>query len=436
MLPKNIDFDEKNEILTNEKLIRLTNSSTSAMDGSQFDAQLFHRRKYEMLYANIIHHRQRLFQQSYITLMIVLNLLVIILTIFRNELIIEKKEYQTSRMVISILCTCISVVSIVIIILRFSLLKQNYNSKFTMNLHFFRYLTFKRKWIQFLLEIIINTIHPFPFVDNGMKYITMLVFLRLYPLFWGVTYFSRIYRNRDEVQKAIETMGGYKMPKFNVFLAFKEMMHTHAIISLIGISVIVIPSYAYILYNSEKNIGNSTVSRFPPTIYWGIITLTTVGYGDIHPSENNPPGMVIACVAALTGTLIISMLSAVISSALSLSESEKVASQAAHRIVLQNQLRLISAQMIQTAVRLRRKPKNIKLKKNFYRLAIIKNQLNEQLKSQMGYSDSFIAADAITELFEFTGAQEQKYKGILEKILNIRKQVAITTNVFGVVRQK
>ena len=118
------------------------------------------------------------------------------------------------------------------------------NTQFSVDMNFFKYITDKKKWFPLIAEILINSIHPFPFLDKGMKYITMLIFLRLYPLFYIVTYFSIIYQNRDEIQNIIETMGGYRVPQFTAFLGLKELMSTHSVLSLLVMVLIIVPSFS------------------------------------------------------------------------------------------------------------------------------------------------------------------------------------------------
>lgn len=425
MLRKNVDNDDNIEILTNEKLKLLTTNQENK------------HRQYEVLYDRLINNRQRHFQQNYISLMIILNISVIILTIFRNELIVDTNDFRISRLIVAVICTALSICSIIVIILQYSLSMQIYNAQFSVNMNFFVYLTFKRLWFPFIVEVLINSIHPFPFLDKGMKYITMLIFLRLYPLFYSVTYFSIIYQNRDDVQNAIEKMGGYRVPQFTAFLGLKELMSTHSALSLIVIVLIVIPSFSYILYFSEKDMDDSKVINFGSTIYWGIITMTSVGYGDIYPSSDNPTGMIIACIAALSGTIFISILSGVIVSALNVTDAEQLTSMVSQRIALQKELRLVSAQIIQTAVRLNLdKGKNTKSIKTFFQLIIKKKSIVDQINSQMGYRDSFIAPDVLGELIQSTKTQKDKYNNILKQIMNIRTHVGITTNIFGTIPPK
>lgn len=426
MLRKNVDNDDQVEILTSDKLKQLTTIRERT-----------DRPNYEILYDHLINNRQRHFQQNYISLMIILNISVIILTIFRNELIADTSSFKSSRLIVSVLCTALSITSIIVVVLKYSLSMQIYNAQFSVDLNFFRYITFRKLWVTFIVEILINSLHPFPFLDKGMKYITMLIFLRIYPLFYSVTYFSVIYQNRDDIQNAIAKMGGYRVPQFTAFLGLKELMSTHSALSLIIMVLIIIPSFSYILYFSEKDMTDSKVINFGSTIYWGIITMTSVGYGDIYPSSDNPTGMIIACIAALSGTIFISILSGVIVSALNVTETEQLTSMVSQRIILQNELRLISAQIIQTSIRLNiRTEDKSNLIKLFFQLIIKKKSIVDQINSQMGYRDNFIAPDVLGELIKNTKEEEKKYTKILGQIMNIRTQVGITTNIFGAVTPK
>ena len=71
------------------------------------------------------------------------------------------------------------------------------------------------------------------------------------------------------------------------------------------------------LFNAIIGIRDNSVSPWIVThdfwisVYFTTMTVTTVGYGDFTP--NGPPGRAVACVAALSGYLILAFLIAIIS---------------------------------------------------------------------------------------------------------------------------
>jgi voltage-gated potassium channel len=58
--------------------------------------------------------------------------------------------------------------------------------------------------------------------------------------------------------------------------------------------VVVVGSFMYVIEGPE-----SGFTSIPTSIYWAIVTLTTVGYGDISPKT--PLGQVLACILMIVG---------------------------------------------------------------------------------------------------------------------------------------
>ena len=60
-----------------------------------------------------------------------------------------------------------------------------------------------------------------------------------------------------------------------------------------------------LMYTIESRVEGSGFTSIPQAIYWGIVTITTVGYGDIAPVT--VIGKVLASVMMLTGFAIIAV---------------------------------------------------------------------------------------------------------------------------------
>ena len=67
------------------------------------------------------------------------------------------------------------------------------------------------------------------------------------------------------------------------------------------------------MYYAEHNAQPDVFSSIPATMWWGVITLTTVGYGDALPVT--PIGKLIACFAALMGIGLFALPTAILGSA-------------------------------------------------------------------------------------------------------------------------
>jgi voltage-gated potassium channel len=70
-----------------------------------------------------------------------------------------------------------------------------------------------------------------------------------------------------------------------------------------------------LLYFAESGMQPEKFGSIPDSIYWSVITLTTVGYGDVTPQT--PLGKVIAVFTALTGICVVALLSGIVATAFS-----------------------------------------------------------------------------------------------------------------------
>ncbi|MGB2097349.1 MAG: potassium channel family protein [Candidatus Puniceispirillales bacterium] len=62
-------------------------------------------------------------------------------------------------------------------------------------------------------------------------------------------------------------------------------------------------------------------SSIPQTMWWSLITLTTVGYGDVSPVT--PIGQVIGAITALMGVCVVALLTGIVASAFSNQMSQR-----------------------------------------------------------------------------------------------------------------
>ncbi len=81
--------------------------------------------------------------------------------------------------------------------------------------------------------------------------------------------------------------------------------------------VIIIGSIMYVIEAGS----NSGFDNIPRSIYWAIVTLTTVGYGDISPAT--PLGQFLAAVVMILGYAIIAVPTGIVSVAISRMEPER-----------------------------------------------------------------------------------------------------------------
>ncbi|CBY42861.1 unnamed protein product, partial [Oikopleura dioica] len=58
--------------------------------------------------------------------------------------------------------------------------------------------------------------------------------------------------------------------------------------------------YGSVIYQLE-NATNEKFGSIPDGIWWAIVTMSTIGYGDLHPTT--PGGRIVGCFCALSGVL-------------------------------------------------------------------------------------------------------------------------------------
>jgi voltage-gated potassium channel len=67
------------------------------------------------------------------------------------------------------------------------------------------------------------------------------------------------------------------------------------------------------MYMLEHDAQPKVFDSIPAALWWAVISVTTIGYGDIVPVTNG--GKVLAGVSALVGVLLIAVLTSIVSSA-------------------------------------------------------------------------------------------------------------------------
>ena len=67
------------------------------------------------------------------------------------------------------------------------------------------------------------------------------------------------------------------------------------------------------MYVAENSAQPDKFSSIPETMWWALITLTTVGYGDVSPIT--PVGKIIGAFTALSGVCTVALLTGIVGSA-------------------------------------------------------------------------------------------------------------------------
>ena len=99
------------------------------------------------------------------------------------------------------------------------------------------------------------------------------------------------------------------------------------------------------MYIAENPFQPDVFSSIPETMWWSIITLTTVGYGDVSPVT--PLGKIIGAFTALMGVCVVALLTAIVATAFANQTSDR-------KEMLEAEISLALSDGIITAIELRK----------------------------------------------------------------------------------
>ncbi|MBN1951272.1 MAG: ion transporter [Bacteroidales bacterium] len=129
--------------------------------------------------------------------------------------------------------------------------------------------------------------------------------------------------------RAIRLLRVFRIFKVNRYLKAAEVLKSALIASREKISVflfsvlMVVILIGTVMYLIEGEANGFT--SIPKSIYWAIVTLTTVGYGDITPQT--APGQFLSAILMITGYAIIAVPTGIISLEIARSEVKKSSTQ-------------------------------------------------------------------------------------------------------------
>ncbi|AFS83274.1 ion transporter [Candidatus Nitrosopumilus sediminis] len=143
-----------------------------------------------------------------------------------------------------------------------------------------------------MMLVDLAAILPFflPFVVADTRFIRIIRLLRLFRLF-------KLARYSDPMQ----TLGH----------VFKSKAGDLAVAFFILFIVLIFASS--LMYHAEHEVQPEAFSSIPASMWWGIVTLTTIGYGDVYPVT--VPGKLIAAGVAVIGIAVYAIPTGIMASA-------------------------------------------------------------------------------------------------------------------------
>jgi len=176
--------------------------------------------------------------------------------------------------------------------------------------------------ILFTIEYILRIIS----IKNPLKYV--FSFLGLIDLLAIIPSYLSIFLVGAQsllVLRALRLLRIFRIFKLTHFLTEMEFLKTAVFVSLKKISIFMLVVFTMVLilgpimYLVEN--GENGFNSIPDSIYWGIVTITTVGYGDISPVT--PLGKFIASIMMFIGYGIIAVPTGIITTDIAMAARNK-----------------------------------------------------------------------------------------------------------------
>jgi len=156
--------------------------------------------------------------------------------------------------------------------------------------------------MEYLLRIF-SSPRPWKYITSFFGIIDLLAIL---PTFLGLIFDQTTFLLTFRALRLLRMFRVFKLGRYikeAAVLVRALQMSIHKIIVFFGAVLTLVLILGSVLYLVEGEENGFT--SIPQSIYWAIVTITTVGYGDIAPAT--VPGKILASVAMLTGYSIIAV---------------------------------------------------------------------------------------------------------------------------------
>lgn len=134
-----------------------------------------------------------------------------------------------------------------------------------------------------------------PFYLGAAVFVSDLRFLRALQLFRFLRLFKLV-RYSEAMQRFIRVI---------------RKKRDDLLLAAVGSSLLITVA-SHLMYFLEKDAQPETFSSVPATLWWAVITLTTVGYGDVYPIT--PAGKLLGAIIAVIGVGLVALPASILAS--------------------------------------------------------------------------------------------------------------------------
>lgn len=244
----------------------------------------------------------------------ILDIFVVTSLYFEHFEYLDNLDITSSGNIWRIVCTCISLIVLILLGLRFYIKLKFENVKYILSYN--AYIVFANKRISnLILECLVHILQPYPstqfhwkmlILGNDVTYnLNMILFiastLRLYTLLKAIKYW-----NYYSSEKALRILKLYKNKYINIFL-YKVIIkvNSYSALGLLFLSILYIFSLFFKVLENYSTDDKYTFSSLYNCIWYLLNTMTAIGYGDFYPATLL--GRIIGVLCCIIGIFLLSL---------------------------------------------------------------------------------------------------------------------------------
>ncbi|KAK8890927.1 hypothetical protein M9Y10_028127 [Tritrichomonas musculus] len=295
---------------------------------------------------------------TFVIIQFIFSCLSIAISLIQME--IARNAQNTDKMATVQLLVIINIIvcglNFFIIVFRINIKYYQFRVRTSYPIDFIHFLFLRNKALMFFLEIVFNWIIPYSTNPEISNWINILMMFKLYPIVIINNCFSSINKNKLCITQNLESFN-LPSPSYGTVFYLKYIIQVHGAMIIGGMYAILILFFAYLFYSSNKPSNQLPIEEtrdynFLQTIYWAIITTTTVGYGDLGPVGHFQRA--IAIILVFLGVILTSLIMGFVTTWMQMQENEVQALRIAERKVLVSELDKWAARVIQYSYRIKK----------------------------------------------------------------------------------